>query len=302
MTEPSPPPPKTAPTLPAPSLTDRLAAGAFSAVVALAGRLPYARRVALAGRLAATVLAPVAGWRRRIRANLALVCPDLPRAEVARLERAVCDNVGRSLAEIYSGPEFVARVKDLPLSGPGAELLQRLHAEGRAAVLVTGHFGNYDAWRGGLVARGYRIGALYRPMNNPGFNARYVAAITRVAAPLFARDKRGMAQMMRHLREGGMIGLAIDQYMRRGTDLSFFGHTARTPLSAAEIALKHDVPMIPIFATRQADGLSFVIEVEAPIAPDTPEAMSQRFNDILEARVRAHMEQWFWIHRRWKVR
>ncbi len=302
MTDPVPPaggPPRAAP---ATRLSDRVAAGAFSLVVRLAARLPYARRVALAGRLAAGVLAPLAGWRRRIRANLALVCPDLPRAEVARLVDAVCDNVGRSVAEIYSGPEFVARVRDLPLSGPGAALLQQLHAEGRAAVLVTGHFGNYDAWRGGLVARGYRIGALYRPMNNPLFNTRYVAAITRVAAPLFARDKRGMAQMMRHLREGGMIGLAIDQYMRRGVDLTFFGHTARTALSAAEIALKHEVPLIPIFATRQEDGLSFVIEVEAPIAPATPEAMSQAFNDRLEARVRGRMDQWFWIHRRWKVR
>ena len=290
------------PAFSSPSLTDRLTAALFSGLVGAASFLPYERRVALAGRLFSGVVAPLAGWRKRIRANLALVCPDLPAAEVERLVRAVPDNIGRSLAEIYSGAEFVARVRDLPLTGPGAAQLERLHAEGRAAVLVSGHFGNYDAWRGGLVARGYRIGALYRPMNNALFNESYVAAIERIAEPLFARDKRGMALMMRHLREGGMIGLGLDQFMRRGAELTFFGHRARTALSAAEIALRHEAPMIPIFATRGADGLSFTIEVEEPIAPGTTEAMSQRFNDIFEAKVRGRMDQWFWIHRRWKDR
>ena len=29
--------------------------------------------------------------------------------------------------------------------------------------------------------------------------------------------------------------------------------------------------------------------------------MMQAVNDNLEALVRTHMEQWFWIHRRWKT-
>ena len=28
--------------------------------------------------------------------------------------------------------------------------------------------------------------------------------------------------------------------------------------------------------------------------------MTQEFNNRLEAQIRAHMDQWFWIHRRWK--
>jgi len=287
---------------PAPSLTDRLTAGAFVTLMGGLRLLPYGPRVELSGRFFSRVVAPLAGWRRRIRDNLALVLPDLPEAEVERLVRAVPDNVGRCLAEMFSGPEFVARCRDLPLQGPGAALLKQLHAEGKGAVLVTGHFGNYDAIRGGLSGRGYNIGGLYRPMRNRDFNTRYVDAIERVAQPLFPRSKRGMTKMMRFVREGGMIGLAIDQYLGAGTDLTFFGRTARTALSAADIALRYDLPLVPIFATRQPDGLSFAIEVEEPIATGTPEAMCQAFNDRLEARVRAHPEQWFWIHRRWKIR
>ncbi|MEX1662628.1 lysophospholipid acyltransferase family protein [Thioclava sp. 15-R06ZXC-3] len=283
------------------SLSDRLSNAVFVTVMKLVQMLPYERRIPLAGRLVARA-APMIGFTRRVRENLALTCPDLPEAEVKRLERAVPDNLGRMLAEIYSGEEFLARVRDLPIEGPGAEVLARAHAEDRPVVLAVGHFGNYDAWRGALVARGYRVGAIYRPMNNAAFNAQYVAAISAIAEPLFARSRRGLAEMMKYLRDGGMVAFGFDQYFKRGADLTFFGQPARTPLSAAEMALKMKAELIQVYAVRQPDGLTFRILVDAPVPHSDAETMTQALNDALEARVRDHMDQWFWIHRRWKQR
>ena len=122
--------------------------------------LPYGARVRLMGWLAARVIAPLAGYTKRVRANLDLVCPDMPEAEKRRLIRAVPNNVGRTLIEIYSGQEFIDRVKDVPLTGPGAEALDEAHRTNRPVVLVTGHFGNYDVPRAALTGRGYQVGAL----------------------------------------------------------------------------------------------------------------------------------------------
>lgn len=262
--------------------------------------LPYGWRVPLCGWVMAHLVAPVAGYRRRIRSNLALILPDLPPAEVERIVRAVPDNVGRTLIEIYSGAAFTARAASLPLTGAGVGILEAAHREGRPVVLVTGHFGNYDASRAALIARGYRVGALYNPMKNRAFNAHYVRAISAIGTPLFARGKRGLAEMVRHLRSGGMLGLLIDQHMRHGAELTFFGHRALTALSAAELALKYDALVIPTYGIRQPDGLSFQIVIEPPIPAGPPEAMTQALNDSLEALVRRHPEQWLWIHRRWK--
>ncbi|GAB1479672.1 lysophospholipid acyltransferase family protein [Paracoccaceae bacterium] len=262
--------------------------------------LPYGWRVPLCGWVMAHLVAPLAGYRRRIRANLALILPDLPTAEVERIIRAVPDNVGRTLIEIYSGAAFTARAASLPLTGAGVGILEAAHREGRSVVLVTGHFGNYDASRAALIARGYRVGALYNPMKNRAFNAHYVRAISAIGTPLFARGKRGLAEMVRHLRSGGMLGLLIDQHMSHGAELTFFGHRALTALSAAELALKYDALVIPTYGIRQPDGLSFQIVIEPPIPPGPPEAMTQALNDSLEALVRRHPEQWLWIHRRWK--
>jgi KDO2-lipid IV(A) lauroyltransferase len=263
-------------------------------------RLPYRLRVPLCGWAVAHVVAPVAGYRQRVRDNLAHVLPDLPRTEVDRIARAVPDNVGRTVIEIYSGAEFIAHAVSHPLTGGGVAALEAAHEAGRPVILVTGHFGNYDASRAALIARGYRVGALYMPMANPFFNAHYERAIGTIGRPLFPRGKKGLADMVRHLRSGGMLGMLIDQNMGHGAPLSFFGKTALTALSAAELALKYDALLVPTYGIRGPDGLSFTIVVEPPVPPGTPEAMTQGLNDSLEALVRGHMDQWFWIHRRWK--
>lgn len=262
--------------------------------------LPYRWRVPLCGWVMARVIAPLAGYDRRVRANLALILPDLPKAEVKRLMRAVPDNVGRTVIEIYSGREFVARAASQPLTGPGVAALDAAHQAGRPVILVTGHFGNYDASRAALIARGYRVGALYRPMKNLYFNAHYVAAISAIGTPVFPRGRQGLGQMLRFLRGGGMLGMLIDVHMRDGVALQFFGHDAMTALSAAEMALKYNALVIPTYAIRKADGLNFDIVVEAPVPAGTAEEMTQALNNSLEALVRQHLDQWFWIHRRWK--
>ena len=154
-------------------------------------RLPYRWRVPLCGWVLSRVIAPVAGYRRRIRDNLALVLPDLPPDEVDRILRAVPDNVGRTVIEIYSGAEFIAHAVRHPLTGGGVAALEEAHKSERPVILVTGHFGNYDASRAALIARGYRVGALYMPMGTRYFNEHYVQAISGIGKPLFPRGRTG---------------------------------------------------------------------------------------------------------------
>lgn len=275
--------------------------GAARAVLGLALALPYRMRVPLVGWIVARIVAPLAGWPKRIRANLAHTCPDLPEAELRRLIRAVPDNVGRTLIEIYSGQDFIDRVRDEPLTGPGAEALAAAHEARRPVILVTGHFGNYDSARAGLIARGYNVGALYNPMKNARFNAHYERAIGTIGQPIFPRGRKGYGQLLRFIKGGGMAGFLVDQHMKHGAPLTFFGQRAYTALSAAELALKYDALLVPIYGVRRADGLNFEIIVEPPIPHTDAETMTQALNDSLEAITRSHMAQWFWIHRRWKA-
>ncbi|WP_299838469.1 lysophospholipid acyltransferase family protein [uncultured Paracoccus sp.] len=284
-----------------PDLRDRLANGAFLAVMGIARLLPYDRRIPTVGWFFSRLLAPVAGWRKRIRDNLALARPDLSSDEVEALVRAVPDNAGRSLAEIYSGSEFTDRIRDSnPMEGPGVPALEAAFKTNRPVILACAHFGNYDAMRAALAARGWPVGALYRPMNNQAFNAHYIPAMRAIAEPIFPRGRAGLTAMLRFLRGGGWMALGFDQYQRDGAELRFFDLPTKTVLTPAELAIRNDALVVHIAGIRQPDGLSFKVHVGAPLQPDEPAVMMQALNDDLEQLVRRHMDQWFWIHRRWK--
>lgn len=262
--------------------------------------LPYRWRVPVSGWILAHIVAPLGGYNRRVRRNLKLVRPDLPEAEVKRIVREVPDNAGRTFIEIYSGAEFLAHLGHSLPTGPGMAALRQAQAERRPAFLVSGHIGNYDAWRGTLSANGFPVGALYRRANNPWVNAHYVRAMSRIGAPMFERGRHGLGEMLRFLRGGGTVGILIDQKPGSGAVLRFFGRPTLTTLSIGEMALKYNAVVIPIYALRKPDGMSFELITEAPIAHTTPEAMMQALNDSLERQVRAHMGQWLWAHRRWQ--
>lgn len=278
-------------------LTDRTLRTLIGALLLL----PYRWRIPLCGWVVSRIVAPLAGYDRRIRRNLAMVAPDLQKAEVDRMVRAVPDNIGRSIIEIYSGKEFTERAAHIPPTGPGLAPLEEAIAAGRPVILVTAHIGNYDALRAALVARGHKIGFLYQRMRNPFFHEHYLAAISAISGPGFERGKAGLTGMIRFLRGGGTLGVLIDQHVPSGAPLSFFGKEALTALSVAEMALKYNALLVPAYGLRKDDGFGFDIRIEAPIPEGTPEEMTQALNDNLEAQVRDHMDQWFWIHRRWKL-
>ncbi|WP_312527500.1 lysophospholipid acyltransferase family protein [Paracoccus sp. (in: a-proteobacteria)] len=286
-----------------PPIGDRIGNAAFLTLMALAKALPYERRIPAVGWFFAHILGPVAGWRKRIRANLALARPDLDAAEVRRLTRAVPNNAGRSIAEIYSGREFTARIQaSNPLYGPGLPALEEAAATGRPVIIACAHFGNYDAFRAALHAKGWPIGALYRPMNNEAFNEHYIPAMKSIAEPLFPRGRSGLAAMLRFLKGGGWLALGFDQFDGRGAELQFFGLPTKTVLTPAELAIRYDALVVPVAGIRQEDGLSFRVQVGEPVPLGDPAQMMQHLNDDLEALIRLHMEQWLWIHRRWKRR
>lgn len=269
-------------------------------MIGLALALPYGWRVGFVGWLMRRVIGPLAGYSARARENLALIWPDRPQAERDAIAEASLDNAGRTLIENYSTSTFLARARAIEPEGPGYAALIAARNDRRPVILVSGHFGNYEAARAALVARGFDIGGLYRNLSNRYFNAHYVRTMQAFGGPVFPQGRAGTAGFVRHLKAGGQLVLLFDQDVPGVPALPFLGHPARTALSAAELALRLEADLIPFYATRQPDGLNFRVVLDAPILPSDPATMMLAVTKTLEARVLEHPGQWFWIHRRWK--
>lgn len=273
---------------------------AIEGLIAIALALPYTWRVRLVGRMIQHVVGPLAGYRKRALRNLAMIWPDLPETERRKIASNCLNNVGRTFIENYSSTEFPARQAENTLEGEGVAALESAASEKRPVILVTGHYGNYEAVRATLVARGFDVGGLYRNMRNPYFNAHYVRTMEAFGGPVFPQGRKGTTGFVKHLRQGGQLVLLFDQHVRRAPAINFLGRPAHTALSAAELSLRYDAELIPFYGIRQEDGITFRTILEAPIPRSTALEMTQAVSDSLARRVTENPAQWFWVHRRWR--
>lgn len=238
--------------------------------------------------------------RRRVDSELRRVYPDMPRSERMVLCHKMGRNMGRTLFEILHCTEFQTLHERNIVSGPGLATLQQAHAVGKGAIIVSGHFGQWEAIRSTLKARGMETGAVYRPQTNRHYERRLFAGIEAGGKPILATGKIGTRALVRHIRKGGFIAILLDEKYTDGARLPFLGHPALTSLAAAQLALKYDLPMVPAFGTRTGDGTQFNVEFDAAIAPSDSLTMTQTFNDNLSDRILNDPDQWYWMLHRWK--
>lgn len=239
--------------------------------------------------------------RRRFDREFRRVFPDMPRGERMAVCREMGRNMGQTLFEIYHNAEFQTRLDKFTVSGPGLAALDEARLAGKGAIIVSGHFGQWEAVRAVLKARGMETGAVYRPQTNRHYQRRLLAGIEAGGQPILATGRTGTKALVRHLRAGGFMAILLDEKYPEGEALPFLGHPALTSLSAAQLALKYDLPMVPAYGTRTGDGCEFSVEFEPPIPHTDAITMTQAFNDSLSARILARPDQWYWMLRRWKA-
>ncbi len=240
---------------------------------------------------------PVA--RRRFDRELIRVYPDMPRPERMRLCRDMGQQMGQTLFEIYHCAELQTLQDRFTVSGPGLAALEAAHAQGKGAIIVSGHFGQWEAIRAVLKARGMETGAVYRPQTNRHYERRLLAGIEVGGRPILATGKIGTKALVRHLVSGGFIAILLDEKASDGAALPFLGRNALTSLAAARLALKYDLPMVPAYGTRIGNESNFDVEFEAAIPHSDSLTMTQAFNDSLSARILGKPDQWYWMLRRW---
>ncbi|MEQ5870473.1 lysophospholipid acyltransferase family protein [Sagittula sp. NFXS13] len=283
-----------------PSNKERFANAALNAYIGATGLLPVRQRLSLTGWLVRHVAAHALGWYDRVDENLNFVWPELTEERKKAIASKSIDNLARALIENYDPEEMLQRGADYPLSGPGVPILKEARENRRPVLLITGHYGSPICARAALVARGYTVAGLLRPMSNAPMNARYIRNYRDVGEPVFEQGRRGTMGLIKHVREGGMAAMAFDVFESSGAMIDFLGQPAPTATSPADIALKTGALLIPYFGIRREDRYGFDAVIEDPVPHTDPVTMMTEVTKRLEARIEADPGQWMWTHRRWK--
>lgn len=232
----------------------------------------------------------------------------MSKEELRRLGREFYRNLGMTLMEFLTFPrlrpaDFLSLVD---IQGEGH--LQQLQQQGRGAVFVSGHFGNWELLAARAAAAGMGISVAVKSQSNQRVD-RLQNAIRRRAGVGILRTEAGVKGMVKALREGQMVAMLSDQDAGAGGHFTtFLGRQASVFKGPAYFAWKLGVPMVTVFIYRQPGGRHLIVvdpPCEADPAWDERTAVA-RLTDWhvrrLEDAVAKAPEQYFWLHRRWKTR
>jgi KDO2-lipid IV(A) lauroyltransferase len=289
------------------TIAHRLEYAGLRAAVAALSALRWRRASSLGGALGRLGYSPFGVRRRVVERQIAAAFPDWDAKRVAAVARGAYDHLGRLAVETALMPALgQSGVRDLVSRTAGWELLERACAEKRGAVLITGHFGNWELAGAYIAARGVPVDVIVRRMSNPIFD-RYLNQTRADLGMAVVYDAEAVRRTTRSLKEGRAVGFLADQGVLNlaSTYVPFFGRPAKTPRGPAVFTLRYHVPTLFVAAVRQPDGrfhLSFenVPYEETGDRERDVDGIVASYTRILEGLVRETPEQYFWQHRRWK--
>lgn len=245
---------------------------------------------------------------RRLAETQIEVALGLTPSDAARLRPRVFSHLGRLGSELLLLPRLrprLAREVSLPPASVAA-LQQALEEGGPAAIAVTAHLGNWELLAQRIAAEGFEISAAARANPNPVLGRWLVAERKLGGVSTLERGRSGLG-LRAALRRRGFIAFLIDQDTRVPSVFApFLGRPAKTPSAPAELAVKRGLPVVLGLIHRDETGHHIeVTRVEhrdlTGSVEDRVLALTGRLNAGIEAGIRAHPEQWVWVHARWKT-
>ncbi len=185
----------------------------------------------------------------------------------------------------------------------GQSLLDDGLKKGKGVILTTGHFGNWEILSAWLGYNRYPCVAVAHRQNNRGADIFFKKIRDRTGMKIIYK-KTKLVNMYRLLEQNQILILGSDQDAKdRGVFVDFFNRPVSTPKGAARFHLQAGADILFI-TCHEEKNTHFQIEIE-PVVPKgeyTVESITQAYTTLLEAKVRAFPEQYFWFHRRWKTR
>jgi len=189
----------------------------------------------------------------------------------------------------------------------GEETLDRIKKENKPVIFVSGHFANFELMSMELTKRNINLATIYRPLNNLFLNP-FMEYLRKkyICQNQIKKGLGGVKDSIYYIKNNFSIALMIDQRVSEGKKLPFFENMAFTTTMPAQIALKFNLNIVPIYIARKDDD-NFKIKIYEPIkilknedAETNKLNISIKLNKILEEMISGDPGQWIWTHNRWK--
>ena len=285
---------------------DTLKAGLIKALLHLMSLLPLSVARGL-GRLAARLYWPLGGRSRAVtERNIELAFPELDPKEQAALARRSLMATAELAAEMghvwLRSWDYVQR---LMLRVEGAQQITDSLAAGRGVIVLAPHLGNWEIIGLHLGLLGNTV-SLYEPPALASLGPMIERGRQLSGATLVPTDSRGLARLLRSVKQGHISGILPDQApgdIRSGENAPFMGVPAFTPTLASNMIRRTGALAVYGFAERVPGGFVLrYLPADAEIYDDDNQVSLRALNAGVERCLRHCVEQYQWEYKRFRVR
>ena len=213
-------------------------------------------------------------------------------------------NYGRILAEYPFLKAFRNSKLNKFIEIDGLENLNKIKRDKRRAVFISGHFNNFELMALQIEKAGINLCAIYRPLNNVFLNKTMEEIRENfICKNQIKKGRSGTRQIIENIKKGNSVALMIDQRVREGIKINFFGKPASTTTIPAQLIKKYKCDLVPIYIERKKNNY-FKMFVSEPIKIGNNKSIkeiTEHLNKILEKMILKNVDQWIWTHDRWKT-
>jgi KDO2-lipid IV(A) lauroyltransferase len=284
-------------------------AGAWMGLKAL-GLLPRQAARFVGASFAALAYAMRTPLKRAAAFNLQLAFPDWTEAQRSSVIRQMIQQVGWMAGEFSQFPRYVRGGIEQIVVLDGAENFEIARLRGKGVLFLTGHMSAWELAPFAHALYGHPLHFLVRPIRNRRVD-QLVNSYRCLSGNRPIEKNRSAREIFKVLRDGGTVGILSDHNtsVEEGVFVDFFGIPASTTSGLARIALRTDAAVVPGFLfwdyAQKVYRLRFEPAVELARSGSEEADVCEntaRFTRVIEHYIRAHPEQWLWVHKRWKTR
>ena len=233
--------------------------------------------------------------------NLLRFQKNLDREKQNEIISKMWSNYGMTFVEYIFLKNF--REKNLNIKIEGEKILDTVLENKKPVIFISGHFANFELMSMEITKKKINLATIYRPLNNYFLNPfmEYLR-VKFICNNQIKKGIGGVKEAINFINKGHSIALMIDQRVSEGEKIKFFNEDSLTTTLPAQLALKFDLDIIPIYLERKNNN-SFFMKINKPIdlsKLNNKTDVSKKLNEILEDMITQNPYQWIWTHNRWK--
>jgi lauroyl/myristoyl acyltransferase len=233
--------------------------------------------------------------------NFDLILASLPKQQRQAVQTGFYQNMLVAIATSMSLRPDSRLLQTIRTSG-----LEHLQGHDEGIIFVTCHLYGWELSRLNLFRQGYPVYSLYRDFSDSFFNHRRFNHKNRFLDLSRYIPTWKTREMVKKIADGENAFLFADVRNKKGRNgklIPFCGHPAWTSTFAAQMALKYNRPLIPVYIHCDEHG-QYHQYFEAPIDQTSadPVVITTLINDSMSRQIMARPQDWaLWDNNRWGI-